>query len=118
MAVRLGFAIAINVDPEILIIDEVLAVGDASFQQKCYQKIESFRKDGKTILFVSHGLGDVTTLCSQVLWVVESQSRAVGRSILDDEHRHWRLFDNTGFVDLLIPKAPTLAGTFQITVGF
>jgi len=81
MAVRLGFAIAINVDPEILIIDEVLAVGDAAFQQKCYQKIESFRRDGKTILFVSHGLGDVTTLCSQVLWMEKGKARAVGRSI-------------------------------------
>jgi ABC-2 type transport system ATP-binding protein len=81
MAVRLGFAIAINVDPEILIIDEVLAVGDASFQQKCYQKIESFRKEGKTILFVSHGLSDVTTLCSQVLWMDKGKARAIGRSI-------------------------------------
>lgn len=81
MAVRLGFAIAINVDPEILIIDEVLAVGDAAFQQKCYQKIESFRRDGKTILFVSHGLSDVTTLCSQVLWMENGRARAIGRSI-------------------------------------
>jgi ABC-type polysaccharide/polyol phosphate transport system ATPase subunit len=81
MAVRLGFAIAINVDPDILIIDEVLAVGDASFQQKCYQKIESFRRDGKTILFVSHGLGDVTTLCSQVLWMERGRAKAIGRSI-------------------------------------
>lgn len=81
MAVRLGFAIAINVDPDILIIDEVLAVGDASFQQKCYQKIESFRRDGKTILFVSHGLSDVTTLCSQVLWMEKGRARAIGRSI-------------------------------------
>ena len=81
MAVRLGFAIAINVDPDILIIDEVLAVGDASFQQKCYQKIESFRRDGKTILFVSHGLGDVTTLCSQVLWMERGCAKAIGRSI-------------------------------------
>lgn len=81
MAVRLGFAIAINVDPDILIIDEVLAVGDASFQQKCYQKIESFRRDGKTILFVSHGLSDVTTLCSQVLWMEKGRAKAIGRSI-------------------------------------
>jgi ABC-2 type transport system ATP-binding protein len=81
MAVRLGFAIAINVDPDILIIDEVLAVGDASFQQKCYQKIESFRRDGKTILFVSHGLGDVTTLCSEVLWMERGQAKAIGRSV-------------------------------------
>jgi ABC-2 type transport system ATP-binding protein len=81
MAVRLGFAIAINVDPEILIIDEILAVGDASFQKKCYQKIESFRRDGKTILLVSHGLGDVTTLCNEVLWMEKGRAKAVGRSV-------------------------------------
>lgn len=81
MAVRLGFAVAINVDPGILIIDEVLAVGDASFQQKCYQKIESFRRDGKTIVFVSHGLGDVTTLCSEVLWMERGRARSIGRSL-------------------------------------
>jgi ABC-type polysaccharide/polyol phosphate transport system ATPase subunit len=81
MAVRLGFAVAINVDPEILIIDEVLAVGDASFQQKCYQKIESFRREGKTIVFVSHGLNDVTMLCSQVLWMENGRAKALGRSV-------------------------------------
>ena len=81
MTVRLGFAIAINVDPEILIIDEILAVGDASFQKKCYQKIESFRRDGKTILLVSHGLGDITTLCNEVLWMEKGRAKAVGRSV-------------------------------------
>jgi ABC-2 type transport system ATP-binding protein len=81
MTVRLGFAIAINVDPEILIVDEVLAVGDASFQKKCYQKIETFRRDGKTILLVSHGLGDVTTLCSEVLWMEKGRAKAIGRSV-------------------------------------
>lgn len=101
MAVRLGFAIAINVDPEILIIDEVLAVGDASFQQKCYQKIESFRRAGKTILFVSHGLGDVTTLCSQVLWMDKGHARAIGRSVdlvsdyLGTSHKTFHKTDET-----------------------
>lgn len=101
MAVRLGFAIAINVDPEILIIDEVLAVGDASFQQKCYQKIESFRRAGKTILFVSHGLGDVTTLCSQVLWMDKGHARAIGRSVdlvsdyLGTSHKTFHKADET-----------------------
>lgn len=69
MTVRLGFAIAINVDPDILIIDEVLAVGDAAFQLKCYEKIEDFRKKGKTIIIVSHGLSDVASLCDQVAWL-------------------------------------------------
>jgi len=78
MTVRLGFAIAINVDPEILIIDEVLAVGDTTFQQKCYEKIEDFRHDGRTIILVSHGLGDVARLCSTVAWIEKGHLRMEG----------------------------------------
>lgn len=78
MVVRLGFAIAINVNPEILIIDEVLAVGDAEFQLKCLEKIEDFRKDGRTIVLVSHGLGDVGRICDTVAWIEKSVLREVG----------------------------------------
>jgi ABC-2 type transport system ATP-binding protein len=78
MVVRLGFAIATNVDPEILIIDEVLAVGDASFQQRCFEKIESFRKDGRTIILVSHGLPQVTQLCSMAAWLDRGSLRMIG----------------------------------------
>ncbi len=60
MFVRLAFAVAINVDPEILIVDEALSVGDVFFQSKCYRKFEDFKKAGKTILFVSHDLGCVS----------------------------------------------------------
>ena len=80
MTVRLGFAIAINVDPEILIIDEVLAVGDAAFQLKCYEKIEEFRKQGKTIILVSHGVGDVAKLCDTVAWIEKGQLAEIGDS--------------------------------------
>ena len=80
MVVRLGFAVAINVDPEILIIDEVLAVGDESFQQKCYEKIEEFRRDGRTIVLVSHGLSQVTQLCEKVAWIDKGHLREVGPS--------------------------------------
>ena len=80
MVVRLGFAIATNVDPEILIIDEVLAVGDASFQQRCFEKIESFRKDGKTIILVSHGLSQITQLCTTAAWLERGSLRMIGPS--------------------------------------
>jgi ABC-2 type transport system ATP-binding protein len=78
MTVRLGFAIAINVDPEILIIDEVLAVGDRAFQQKCHEKIEEFKHDGRTIILVSHGLGDVAQLCQTVAWIEKGNLKAIG----------------------------------------
>ena len=81
MVVRLGFAIAINVDPEILLIDEVLAVGDESFQQRCYEKIESFRRDGRTIVLVSHGLSQITQLCTTTAWIDKGVLRKVGPSL-------------------------------------
>lgn len=80
MVVRLGFAIAINVDPEILIIDEVLAVGDAVFQQKCLEKIEDFRKSGRTIVLVSHGLGDIARICDTVAWIEKGVLREIGNA--------------------------------------
>jgi ABC-type polysaccharide/polyol phosphate transport system ATPase subunit len=63
MQLRLAFAVAAHLDPQILIIDEVLAVGDASFQRKCFQKIENVNQQGRTILFVSHNMTQVSTLC-------------------------------------------------------
>lgn len=78
MTVRLGFAIAINVDPEILIIDEVLAVGDTAFQQKCLEKIEDFRKDGRTIILVSHGLSVVAQICDTAIWINKGVLQEIG----------------------------------------
>ena len=67
MFVRLAFAVAINIDPEILIVDEALSVGDVFFQAKCYQKFEDFKRNGKTILFVSHDLGSISRYCDRVI---------------------------------------------------
>lgn len=67
MFVRVAFAAAINVDPDILIIDEALAVGDAKFQNKCFQKLRDFREQGKTILLVTHAMETVTRLCDQAI---------------------------------------------------
>ena len=68
MYMRLGFAVAINVDPDILITDEVLAVGDEAFQRKCMDRIYNLKRRGKTILFVSHALAQVRDLCDRALW--------------------------------------------------
>lgn len=73
MFMRLGFAVATEVDPDILLIDEILAVGDAAFQQKCLARIEDFRRRRKTIIVVSHDLGTVRTLCQRVLLIQDGR---------------------------------------------
>ncbi len=78
MTVRLGFAVAINVDPDVLIIDEVLAVGDAEFQARCRDKMIDFRAAGKTIVLVTHGLSDVLGMCDRALWLDHGRTRALG----------------------------------------
>lgn len=78
MYVRLGFAVAAHVEPEILLIDEVLAVGDESFQRKCAERIEEFRREGRTIVFVSHGLNLVEQLCESVAWIDRGELKEIG----------------------------------------
>lgn len=78
MFVRLAFALAINIDPEILIVDEALSVGDVFFQSKCYQKFEDFKKAGKTILFVSHDLSSVSKYCDRVVLLNKGVKLAEG----------------------------------------
>ncbi len=76
MFVRLAFAVAINIDPEILIVDEALSVGDVFFQNKCYHKFEEFKDQGKTILFVSHDLTSINKYCDRV--VLLDKGRKIG----------------------------------------
>jgi lipopolysaccharide transport system ATP-binding protein len=78
MVMRLGFSVAIQVDPDILLVDEVLAVGDEAFQRKCYEKVREMQKDGKTILFVSHDLDAVREVATRVIWLDSGEIRADG----------------------------------------
>ncbi|HOC17289.1 MAG TPA: ABC transporter ATP-binding protein [Vicinamibacterales bacterium] len=78
MYMRLGFAVAINVDPDVLLIDEVLAVGDEAFTHKCLDKFADFRRRGKTILLVTHSLNLVEKFCDEVLWLESGRTRGEG----------------------------------------
>jgi lipopolysaccharide transport system ATP-binding protein len=78
MYMRLGFAVAANIIPDILLVDEVLAVGDEAFQRKCLRKIEDFRREGRTIVFVSHDLDTVRRICHRALWLDQGLVQAVG----------------------------------------
>jgi ABC-type polysaccharide/polyol phosphate transport system ATPase subunit len=78
MYVRLGFSVAINVDPDVLLVDEVLAVGDESFQRRCNEKFAELKASGKTIVVVSHGLSGVQNLCDRVLWLKDGRLMQIG----------------------------------------
>ncbi|MBP1128788.1 lipopolysaccharide transport system ATP-binding protein [Serratia sp. PL17] len=78
MLAKLGFSVITQVDPDILIIDEVLAVGDISFQRKCIDTINEFKKKGVTILFVSHNLSDVEKICDKVIWIENHKMKDMG----------------------------------------
>jgi ABC-type polysaccharide/polyol phosphate transport system ATPase subunit len=76
MVMRLGFSVAIQVDPDILLVDEVLAVGDESFQKKCYAKVRELQNLGKTIIFVSHDLDAVREVATRAIWLDSGEIRA------------------------------------------
>jgi lipopolysaccharide transport system ATP-binding protein len=78
MYVRLAFAVAAHLEPEILIVDEVLAVGDAQFQKKCLGKMEDVGKEGRTVLFVSHNMGAIRSLCSIGIYLEKSKVKKIG----------------------------------------
>jgi lipopolysaccharide transport system ATP-binding protein len=80
MYVRLAFAVAAHLEPEILIVDEVLAVGDAEFQKKCLGKMHEVSRGGRTVLFVSHNMGAIQTLCSRAVWLDQGQVRFDGEA--------------------------------------
>ncbi len=79
MFIRLAFALVTSVDPDILIIDEALAVGDIFFKQKCYQRLERFREKGVTVVLVSHVMNDIQQFCDQVLLLHRGEPSSMGR---------------------------------------
>ena len=120
MYVRLGFSVAINVDPEILLVDEVLAVGDAGFQEKCIDKFASFKRDGRTVVVVSHSMPTVRAMADQAVWLDHGEVKDVGRALevvekyedftheplatTTGDHRH------TGSGEIVIDRAEVLRG--------
>ncbi|MDQ6802982.1 MAG: ABC transporter ATP-binding protein [Acidobacteriota bacterium] len=86
MYVRLGFAVAVHVDPEILLIDEVLAVGDEEFSQKCIAKIQEMKYRGVTLIFVTHQLDQVRNLCDRALWLDHGMTSAIGDPVRVVDH--------------------------------
>lgn len=82
MYMRLAFSVAINVDAEILLIDEILAVGDQHFQDKCFAKLEELKNSGRTIVIVSHSLDSVKKFCNRAVWIYEGEVRLDGK--IDD----------------------------------
>src|SRR5690242_622314 len=78
MVMRLAFSIAINTDPDIMMLDEVLAVGDSSFQQKCHDAIEAFQRSGKSLLFVSHAAAQVREMCEKAIWLDHGELMMAG----------------------------------------
>jgi ABC-type polysaccharide/polyol phosphate transport system ATPase subunit len=89
MYMRLGFSVAVHLEPDVLLVDEVLAVGDEYFQHKCFAKIEEFRKSDRTILLVSHDLNAVARLCDQTMWLDSGRVAALGptRDVINAYHR-------------------------------
>ncbi|MDW8135775.1 MAG: ABC transporter ATP-binding protein [Thermodesulfobacterium sp.] len=78
MLARLGFSVVAHLDPEILLVDEILTVGDINFQRKCLEKMLNFKKNGTTIVFVSHSMEDIKRLCDRVMWIENHNIKMIG----------------------------------------
>lgn len=79
MLARLGFSVAVHVDPEILLVDEILAVGDIAFQKKCIGKMLDFKKKGVTIVFVSHSMDSIENMCDRAMWIEQGHLKKMGK---------------------------------------
>jgi lipopolysaccharide transport system ATP-binding protein len=120
MVVRLAFAVSVNIEPDILILDEALAVGDAAFQFKCFERLERLTKLGVTILFVSHDMASVKLFCEQVLYLANGKERGFGSPddmaelyFLDMRKEQNQVFSDSSPVKL----KPSIAGDKSIAFG-
>ena len=118
MFVRLAFAVAINIEPEILIVDEALSVGDVFFQTKCFHKFEEFRKAGKTIIFVSHDLGSIRRYCDKAILLNHGEKVTEGTpaEVIDIYKRvlagHFEEFDDQD-KPYTVPETKAAPGTWK-----
>lgn len=94
MVARLGFSVVAHLDPDILLIDEILAVGDVDFQRKCLEKMKSFKQSGVTLILVSHNLDDIKSLCERSLWIENHRVQGMGSSseIVNEYSRQFNQF--------------------------
>ena len=107
MYVRLAFAVAAHLEPEILVVDEVLAVGDSQFQEKCMGKMEEASKEGRTVLFVSHNMGAIRTLCSKGVFLSKGSIQATGDvSAVIDKYLHVDKFKRSSTYSWDLDQAP------------
>src|SRR4029079_8470851 len=125
MFVRLGFAIAVSLDPEILIVDEVIAVGDEEFQRKCFDHLFELRKRGTTIVLVTHALGLISDLCDQAAWLDHGVVQEIGpaRDVVDsylrsvNEHEAYARDEAVGpTVDLSVAQNRPRLGSGEIRI--
>jgi lipopolysaccharide transport system ATP-binding protein len=127
MYVRLAFAVAAHLEPEILVVDEVLAVGDASFQKRCLGKMEDVAKGGRTVIFVSHNMGAIKKICSRAILLDEGRIVADGNSdqvvnqYLNSVYDRAALFSpkpGSEYQDIVIEKALLKNGQGEVTTSF
>lgn len=116
MRLRLGFAVAAHLDPDVLIVDEVLAVGDAGFQKKCVQAMDGLKNTGRTVLFVSHNLAAVEHLCSRGIWIDAGQIRMDGatKEVIEAYMGEFSA-EQTGGMDLAAHKERVGSGEIRYT---
>ena len=116
MFARLAFSVAISVEPEILIVDETLSVGDSKFQIKCIEKMEQIKSKGTTILFVSHAIEQIRRFCDRAVWIEKGEQKAVGPvNEICDLYENFLVYGDRAEVtqsneELSIPESPSVLG--------